>query len=315
MDEKTKLLQRASLEFTVKNVSCICYKAERITLKNGFSYILVDKKEAKKIDNIAIHSNTRREMTEFGQFDVGDLVIQSPVNLINMFKEAEADKDIIYLMKMSDDDLYFSVYNIIAYNKEMKQYDYRAELLQNKNKSFIVYDISEINDNLINNSIPLWLLQKERLDIPIYPSFLSPINLSIPYLTVEVIDSEALSMPKVDYTKNKIAQHKQDKIRLRGVNIELEKQQELAYNIQSLNENYKENVFGITNMINFKSILNDTQKGFGIVSNKCQSEFTINYILETERLYKSEDLIKELIIQLNVDNESITIPLFNLNEI
>ena len=254
-------------------------------------------------------------MTEFGQFDVGDLVIQSPVNLIDMFREAEADKDIIYLMKMSDDDLYFSVYNIIAYNKEMKQYDYRAELLQNKNKSFIVYDISEINDNLINNSIPLWLLQKDRLDIAIYPFFLSPINLSIPYLTVEVVDTYALSMPNVDYQKDKINQHKQDRIRLRGLNIELEKQQELAYNIQSLQSNYKENVFGITNMINFKSILNDTQKGFGIVSNKCQSEFTINYILETKRLYKSEDLIKEVIIQLNVDNENLIIPLFNLNEI
>ena len=215
MNEKTKLLQRATLDFTVKNIACYCYNAKRILTKNGFVYILVDKKENKKIDNITIHNNTRRDINEFGNFDIGELVIQTQVNLLDIFKEHTDDADTVFLMKMADDDLYFSVYNLIAYNKEMKNYDYRAELLQNKNKSFVVYDITEITDDLIN----------------------------------------------------------------------------------------------------FKSILNDNQKGLGITSNKCQAEFDINYIIETERLYKSEELIKELIIQLNIDNNTITMPIFNLNEL
>lgn len=312
MNEKTKLLQKASLEFTVKNISCICYNAKRINLKNGFTYILVDKKQGKKIDNITIHNNTRREINEFGNFDIGELVIQTPISLLDIFKEPEADT--LYLMKMADDDLYFSVYNLIAFNKEMKHYDYRAELLQNKNKSFIVYDTSDITENLINNSIPLWLLQKDRLDISIFPAFLSPVNLTTPYLTVEVIDTLPLSMPKAEY-KEKIKQHKKDKIRLRGLNIELEKQQELAFNIQSLQDNYNNDTFGVLNIINFKSILNDNQKGFGIISNKCQAEFDINYMIETTRLNKPDELIKEVIINLNIDNETAEIPLFNLNEI
>ena len=318
MNEKTKLLQRATLDFTVKNIACYCYNAKRVLTKNGFVYILVDKKENKKIDNITIHNNTRRDINEFGNFDIGELVIQTQVNLLDIFKEHTDDADTVFLMKMADDDLYFSVYNLIAYNKEMKNYDYRAELLQNKNKSFVVYDITEITDDLINNSIPLWLLQKERLNIPIFPSFFSPVNYEKEYLTIEIIDTQALSMPHIEYkanSKNKIWQHKKDKIRLRGLNITLQKQQEIAYNIQTLNDNYKENSFGISNLINFKSILNDNQKGLGITSNKCQAEFDINYIIETERLYKSEDLIKELIIQLNIDNNTITMPIFNLNEL
>lgn len=311
MNEKTKLLHNASLEFSVKNANCVCYNAKRITLKNGFSYLLVDKKKAKNINNIAIHSNIRREMFDSGQYDVGDLVIQSPINLINVFREAEDEIDNIYLMKIAGENLYFSVHNIMAYNKEMKQYDYRGELLQNKNKKFIVYDISNVKENLSNNSIPLWLLQKDRLGISIFPYFLTPLNLEKEYLTVEVVDTTALSIPNIDYKENKIKQYKKDKIRLRGINIELEKQQELAFNIQSLSENYNENVFGIMNMINFKSILNDIQKGFGIISNKCQAEFDINYLIETERLYKSEDLIKQVILQLN-ENE---LTLFNINEI
>lgn len=318
MNEKTKLLQKATLDFTVKNISCLCFLSKRILLPNGFTYLFVDKSNIKKIDNITIHNNIRREINEFGTFDIGDLVMQTPINLLDIFKESEINEDTIYLMKMADDDLYFSVYSLIAYNKEMKNYDYRAELLQNKNKSFIVYDITDIKDNLMNNSIPLWLLQKERLNIPIFPSFFSPTNYEKEYITIEIIDTQALSMPELEYkgnANNKIRQHKKDRIRLRGLNVSLEKQQEIAYNIQVLNDNYNENIFGVSNKINFKMILNDTQKGLGITSNKCQAEFDINYIIETERLSKSEDLIKELIIQLNIDNHSLTIPLFNLNEL
>ena len=81
-------------------------------------------------------------------------------------------------------------------NQEANHYDYRAEILQNKNKGFVVYDITEISSNLLNNSIPLWIYNKDRLNIPVYPSYLSPLNLETPYLSVEVIDTKGLSMPR-----------------------------------------------------------------------------------------------------------------------
>ena len=41
--EKTKLLNKASKEFTSKTVPCVCYSASKVNLENGFCYILIDK--------------------------------------------------------------------------------------------------------------------------------------------------------------------------------------------------------------------------------------------------------------------------------
>ena len=193
---KTKLLNKASKEFTSKIVPCVCYSASKINLDNGFCYILIDKTKSKIIKNIAIHSNKNREMTLSGQMDIGEYIIQTPVSLSDSFKETPE------LFILNYENNYFMVHSLIGYNKETDHYDYRAEILQNKNKSFIVYDITEINSNLLNNSIPLWIYNKDRLNIPIYPSYLSPINLETPYLSVEVIDTKGLSMPTYSKENN-----------------------------------------------------------------------------------------------------------------
>lgn len=304
---KTKLLNKASKEFTSKTVSCVCYSASKINLDNGFCYILIDKTKSKIIKNIAIHSNKNREMTLSGQMDIGEYIIQTPVSLSDSFKETPE------LFILNYENNYFMVHSLIGYNKETDHYDYRAEILQNKNKSFIVYDITEINSNLLNNSIPLWIYNKDRLNIPIYPSYLSPINLETPYLSVEVIDTKGLSMPTYskENNNNYVGQWKQDTIRLHLINAKTEAQQELAYNIQTLSQNYNENVFGVNDFINFKSASDDRQKGFGIVSNKAISDFKINYYQETLANNTVIELIKSIIVQVNKQQ----IILFNLENV
>lgn len=311
-NEKTKLLNRASKEFTAKTIACICYGASKVNADNGFSYILIDKNKSKIIDNITIHTNKNREMGVSGQLDIAEVIIQTPVLLSSTFKEEPE----LYILK--DDNNFFMVYSLIAYNKDMNHYDYRAEILQNKNKSFIVYDITTVKDNLLNNSIPLWIYNKDRLNIPIYPSYLSPINLEKSYLSVEIIDTKGLSMPTMstmpkaeDKKINRINQWKQDTIRLHLINETTEKQQELAYNIQTLAENYNKNVFGVNDFINFKSVSDDRQKGFGIVSNKAISDFKINYFQETMSNNTVIELIKSIIVQVNKKQ----ITLFNLENI
>ena len=74
--EKTKLLNKASKEFTSKTVPCVCYSASKINLENGFCYILIDKTKSKIIQNIAIHSNKNREMALSGQMDIGEYIIE-----------------------------------------------------------------------------------------------------------------------------------------------------------------------------------------------------------------------------------------------
>lgn len=305
--EKTKLLNKASKEFTSKTVSCVCYSASKINLENGFCYILIDKTKSKIIKNIAIHSNKNREMTLSGQMDIGEYIIQTPVSLSDSFKETPE------LFILSYDNNFFMVHSLIAYNQEANHYDYRAEILQNKNKGFIVYDITEISSNLLNNSIPLWIYNKDRLNIPVYPSYLSPLNLETPYLSVEVIDTKGLSMPRYrkENENNYVGQWKQDTIRLHLMNATTEAQQELAYNIQTLAQNYNENVFGVNDFINFKSVSDDRQKGFGIVSNKAISDFKINYYQETVTSNIVIELIKRVIVQVNKEE----LILFNLENI
>lgn len=306
--EKTKLLNKASKEFTSKAVSCICYSANKVNLENGFCYILIDKNKSRIINNIAIHTNKNREMTLSGQMDIGEYIIQTPISLSDSFKEMPE------LFILSYDNNYFMVHSLIAYNKEADHYDYRAEILQNKNKGFIVYDITKINSNLLNNSIPLWIYNKDRLNTAIYPSYLSPLNLETPYLSVEVIDTKGLSMPisRIENKENNyIGQWKQDTIRLHLINAPTETQQELAYNIQTLSQNYIENVFGVNDFINFKSVSDDRQKGFGIISNKSVSNFRINYYQETVSNNTVIELIKSIIVQVNKEE----LILFNLENI
>lgn len=304
---KTKLLNKASKEFTSKTVSCVCYSASKINLENGFCYILIDKTKSTIIKNIAIHSNKNREMTLLGQMDIGEYIIQTPVSLSDSFKETPE------LFILSYDNNFFMVHSLIAHNQEANHYDYRAEILQNKNKGFIVYDITEISSNLLNNSIPLWIYNKDRLNIPVYPSYLSPLNLETPYLSVEVIDTKGLSMPRYEKENenNYVGQWKQDTIRLHLINATTEAQQELAYNIQTLAQNYNENVFGVNDFINFKSVSDDRQKGFGIVSNKAISDFKINYYQETVTSNIVIELIKTIIVQVNKQE----ITLFNAEEV
>lgn len=304
---KTKLLNKASKEFTSKTVPCVCYSASKINLENGFCYILIDKTKSTIIKNIAIHSNKNREMTLLGQMDIGEYIIQTPVSLSDSFKETPE------LFILSYDNNFFMVHSLIAHNQEANHYDYRAEILQNKNKGFIVYDITEISSNLLNNSIPLWIYNKDRLNIPVYPSYLSPLNLETPYLSVEVIDTKGLSMPRYEKENenNYVGQWKQDTIRLHLINATTEAQQELAYNIQTLAQNYNENVFGVNDFINFKSVSDDRQKGFGIVSNKAISDFKINYYQETVTSNIVIELIKTIIVQVNKQE----ITLFNAEEV
>ena len=165
----------------------------------------------------------------------------------------------------------------------------------------------------MNNSIPIWIYNKDRLNIPIYPSYLSPLNLETAYLSVEVTDTKGLSIPrhKKENENNYVGQWKQDTIRLHLINAKTEAQQELAYNIQTLAQNYNNNVFGVNDFINFKSVSDDRQKGFGIVSNKAISDFKINYYQETLTNDAVIELIKSIIVQVNKQQ----ITLFNMEEI
>lgn len=303
MSDKSRLLQYASGQFTDKKVKAVVYNAERLMLENGFIYLLV-KSKGQTIDNLTIHKTVRREARETGLLDMGDILIQSPLELFNSFNE----KGNILLIKYND--MWIGINSLLGYNNEMRQYDYRAEALENYKRDFVVYDISQIEDSLFNNSIPLWLLQSKRLGLDIFPAFLSPLNYTKPYIAVEIKNSKPLAFVRRKEI-NKLEQMKRDTVRLYAINLSLVDQQELLYNIQNIANEYTENIFGIHSMLSFNSEIK-ASGSFGMIPNTAWCEFDINYNFDIIRKVKAEDYIKTIIVGVN---EIKNLTLFNLREV
>lgn len=303
MSDKSRLLQYASGQFTDKKVKAVVYNAERLMLENGFIYLLV-KSKGQTIDNLTIHKTVRREARETGLLDMGDILIQSPLELFNSFNE----KGNILLIKYND--MWIGINSLLGYNNEMRQYDYRAEALENYKRDFVVYDISQIEDSLFNNSIPLWLLQSKRLGLDIFPAFLSPLNYTKPYIAVEIKNSKPLAFVRRKEI-NKLEQMKRDTVRLYAINLSLVDQQELLYNIQNIANEYTEDIFGIHSMLSFNSEIK-ASGSFGMIPNTAWCEFDINYNFDIIRKVKAEDYIKTIIVGVN---EIKNLTLFNLREV
>lgn len=301
MSDRGKLLHFASGQFTDAKISAVLHSAERLILENGFVYLLI-KKKGVRIDNLTIHKTVRREATATGLLDAGDILIQSPQELFQSFNESGN----ILLIRYGE--MWIGINHLLGYNNEMRQYDYRAEALENYKKDFIVYDVSEVEDSLFNNSIPLWLLQGKRLGFDIFPAFLSPLNYSKPYLAVEIKNSLPLAFIKS--SGNRLQQIKKDTVRLYAVNLPLVDQQEVLFKIQNIANNYTENIFGIHALLSFNSEIK-ASSGFGIIPNTAWSEFDINYNFDIMRRDKAENYIRSIIVSVN-DIGNLT--LFNLKE-
>lgn len=303
MSDKSKLLRYASGQFTDGTVRATVHNATRIMLENGFTYLLV-KEKGITIDNLTIHKSVKREARETGLIDAGDILIQSPQELFQAFNE----KGNILLIRYSD--MWIGINSLLGFNNEMRQYDYRAEALENYKRDFVVYDISQIEDSLFNNSIPLWLLQARRLGFDIFPAFLSPLNYTKPYLAIEIKQSKPLAFVRRK-DNNKLEQMKRDTVRLYAINLSLVEQQEVLYTIQNIANEYTDNIFGVHSMLSFNNDMK-ASGSFGIIANSVWSEFDINYNFDIIRKVKAEDYIRSVIISLN---EIKNLTLFNLKEI
>ena len=293
MSEKEKLLKQASKEFTDKLISCIAYECEYIINKNGFAYILINKNKAHKVDNIAIHISNDRNMSNSGQYDSANINIQTQKDFSDIFRASNSS----ILLKYKDFIIGVSSYS--GYNNTMKQYNYTGEILQNKNKNFVIYDISNIENQLSTNSIPIWIDNKNNIGIEIYPSFLSPLNYENEYLSVEVLDSKALNMVRQSGTE--LLQWKEDRVRLHLINANTLTAQTVALNIQNLSIDCTD-AFGCEDFIKWHTTSEDRQSSFGIISNKATSEIKINYILKTIT-DKTENYIKKIISQISFEGQ------------
>jgi hypothetical protein len=88
----------------------------------------------------------------------------------------------------------------LAFNAQTKRYyqaglwHYQGYALFSTENTQIIDNINDLDTQLIvSNSLPIWLSLSTQ-QIPIYPSFLSPANLSPPFITVDIRDTKGLTL-------------------------------------------------------------------------------------------------------------------------
>lgn len=105
---------------------------------------------------------------------------------------AEIAPDSLYVLTREDGSR-------IAFNTQTNRYQL-AGLWHYRGRAVFSTFASQIIDNpldldkcerIVSNSLPIWLAMSQKC-FPIYPSFLSPLNLKPPYITVDIQSTEAM---------------------------------------------------------------------------------------------------------------------------
>lgn len=171
-------------------------------------------------------------------------------------------------------------------------FHYRGNAVLPTMKSQIINDPADIDTDLIlSNSIPIWMRLKKYGTV--YPSYLSPSDLSPPYIVADVRDTQPLQAAANYLTRS---QHVVDKVRvtLYGLN----NAQALNYMDYIIYNACDEEGYGISNspvMVDDK--LNQVE--IHALAKKKHIDFEINYYQQTARDIALQ-LIKEAFIHLEI---------------
>ncbi len=165
-----------------------------------------------------------------------------------------------------------------SYNNVAQTYHYTGEIIQNRNKGFIITDNALAESLFLSNSTAKWLEFGTYCGVTIYPSFLTPSNKESAYMTIEIVSTVSRNIVSQvsDIIKK---QYLIDTCRLRLINGTLIQAQNIA---DKLNEQAKESrLFGMMDFPSWTQTNDDTQKSFGIKTNLRVMDMKINYQLES----------------------------------
>jgi hypothetical protein len=115
--------------------------------------------------------------------------------------------EVEHLSEVAPDSLYILVLengSRIAFGSQSNHYQlaglwhYHGRAVFSTFASQIIDDPCELDncEQIVSNSLPLWLAMSNKC-APIYPSFLSPLNLSPPYITAEIQSTDAIGQSPV----------------------------------------------------------------------------------------------------------------------
>ena len=175
-------------------------------------------------------------------------------------------------------DFIIGINRMIAYNEVAGTYHYNGEIIQNKNKGYIVLDDTSASTLFLSNSTTKWLSFGTYAGIPFYPSFLTPANQETAHAIVEITKTEPVSL--VTQVSDTIVQQSlKDYCKITLINGTLKQAQDVS---RFLYEQAGEaQLFGVLDFPAWSQEQADVQSSFGVKANKRTMGLKINYVLES----------------------------------
>lgn len=167
---------------------------------------------------------------------------------------------------------------MIAYNEVAGTYHYNGEIIQNRNKGYIVLNDSSASQLFLSNSTTKWLSFGTYCGIPFYPSFLTPANQEAAHAIVEITKTEPVSM--VTQVSDTIVQQSlKDYCKITLINGTLKQAQDVSRLLYEQAGEAK--LFGVLDFPAWSQDQADVQSSFGVKANKRAMDLKINYVLES----------------------------------
>jgi len=167
---------------------------------------------------------------------------------------------------------------MIAYNEVAGTYHYNGEIIQNRNKGYIVLDDTSASTLFLSNSTTKWLSFGTYAGIPFYPAFLTPANQEAAHAIVEITKTEPVSL--VTQVSDTIVQQSlKDYCKLTLINGTLKQAQDVSRFLYEQAGEAK--LFGVLDFPAWSQDQADVQSSFGVKANKRTMDLKINYVLES----------------------------------
>lgn len=221
---------------------------------------------------------------------------------------------VIYFESVAPDELYIlTIPNVgrVAFGNQRNRYTlaglwhYHGKAVYSTMATQIVEDISYINptQEIVSNSLPYWLALSTP-SVPVYPSYLSPKNLTPPYITADIKSTEAIqSYPLYDdqLTQGQLVTDTIE-FTMFGLNNSAAMDFQLAVLSNSENGEY-----GIQNMpvpVDMKS----NQTEFQVIAQKKTMTLQADYYQYKARVF-ARRLIEQATIQLTPEPHNFPVPI------
>ena len=170
----------------------------------------------------------------------------------------------------------------------------------------IINDIAKLNTNLqiVSNSLPFWLALTTP-SVPVYPSFLSPKNLTPPYVTADITQTTALASSPYFFPNESQSQLVTDTINFTMYGLNNDAALDFQQSVLQTSE------FGNYGIMNMPVPVDEkkTQVEFQIIAQKKTMTLQVNYYQQRARAV-AQQMIAQALVGWTPVPHNFTVPIF-----